>query len=336
MHIPDGVLSTEVCLGTGVIAAGAVGYSLHRLRDSLADRTVPMTGMMAALIFAGQMVNFPIAAVGIPSVSGHLMGGVLATAVLGPWAGCVAVTLVLAVQCLLFADGGLLALGANVLNMAVVGSLGGYAVYAAGRRLFPQGAERTGTVVAAVIAAWVSVLAAAALFCLQLRLAVGPESYSFSNIFTLMVSFHAAIGVGEALITGAVLSFVLAQRPELIPALAQRSGYAVGFGRAAAAGLVCALAIAAFLAPFASEYPDGLEAVAERTAFAERATEARVFAFDDYSVPLPIRGWQEAPFWQKVSVSLAGLMGTVSVAAIALLMGRALKPAPAVVKSKHA
>src|SRR5688572_30125481 len=128
MHIPDRVLSPEVCAGTALLAAGAVGYSLHRLRQAPSDRTVPLTGMMAAVIFAGQMVNFPISLFGIPAVSGHLMGGVLASAVLGPWGGCVAVFLVLLVQGVMFADGGLLSLGANTLNMAVIGAWGGYGV----------------------------------------------------------------------------------------------------------------------------------------------------------------------------------------------------------------
>ncbi|MBT4867922.1 MAG: energy-coupling factor ABC transporter permease, partial [Planctomycetaceae bacterium] len=168
MHVPDGLLSTEVCIAAGVISLGAFGYSLRRLKDSLAERTVPMTGMMAALIFAGQMINFPIALLGIPSVSGHLMGGVLAAVVLGPWAGCIAVTLVLIVQCLLFADGGLLALGVNVLNMAVVGSLGGYAVFAFVRQRLGNGAR--GTLAGGIIAAWLSVIAASALFSLQFGL----------------------------------------------------------------------------------------------------------------------------------------------------------------------
>ncbi|NOX56391.1 MAG: energy-coupling factor ABC transporter permease, partial [Planctomycetes bacterium] len=138
MHIPDGVLSTEVCVATGVVSAGAVGYSLHRMKTALADRTIPLTGMMAALVFAGQMVNFPL---GVVPVSGHLLGGVLSAAVLGPWAACVAMTMVLVVQCILFADGGLMALGANVLHMAVVGGLGGYAVYVVIRRWLGGGAR---------------------------------------------------------------------------------------------------------------------------------------------------------------------------------------------------
>src|SRR3974390_2955433 len=118
MHIRDGILSPEVCAAAGLISLAAVGYSLRKLRTDLEDRAVPLTGMLAAVVFAGQMVNFPL--IGLP-VSGHLLGGVLAATVLGPWAGCLAITLVLVVQAVLFNDGGLVSLGANILNMAVVG-----------------------------------------------------------------------------------------------------------------------------------------------------------------------------------------------------------------------
>ena len=121
MHIADGFLSTQVCIGAGLLAAGAIGLSLRKLNETVSSRTVPLTGMMAALIFAAQMVNFPLM---LAPASGHLLGGVLAAIVVGPWAGCVAISLVLFLQMALFADGGWLAYGANVLNMGVVGSLG--------------------------------------------------------------------------------------------------------------------------------------------------------------------------------------------------------------------
>ena len=332
MHILDGVLNPQVCGVTGAISIAAVGYSLHKLRNSLADRMVPLTGMMAALIFAGQMVNFPL--IGTP-VSGHLMGGVLAAVLLGPWAGCVAITLVLIVQFALFSDGGMLALGANVLHMGVVGSWGGYAVYAAVRRLL--GNTDRGTVVGAVVASWLSVMAAAALFCLEFWLSWHrtESAYDFTNILTLMVTLHSAIGIGEALITGAVVSFVLAQRPDLIYAPEAPTGVLAGVGRAATAGVVCALAVSAFLAPFASGYPDGLEAVSEKTAMNRSETDVATLGFGDYKIPLPIAGWQQSGAWQKVSVSLAGLLGTVVVLMIALLLGRTLRPRTSMAESSH-
>lgn len=314
MHIQDGYLSTGVCLATGAISLGAVGYSLHRMKDSLGERTVPLTGMMGSLIFAGQMVNFPI---GLP-VSGHLMGGVLAAAILGPWAGCVAVTLVLIAQWALFSDGGLLALGANVLHMAVLGSIGGYAVMTTVRKML--GGRFRGTVAGAVVAAWLSVLAASAVFCLEFRLSYSASDFDFANIFTLMVTLHALIGVGEAIITGFVVSLIYQQRPDLIDAARpKRQSVTVTVGRVVTAGLVCALAVAAFAAPFASGLPDGLDSVAER--FRIAASEQTISGlFADYDA-IPVAGWQ------GLSVSLAGIGGSLAVFAAAVLIGRAL-PAP--------
>ncbi len=309
MHILDGLLSPEVCVVTGVVSVGALGYSIHRLKDSLADRIVPMTGMMSALIFAGQMVKFPLI-----GTSGHLIGGVLAATVLGPWAGCVALTLVLVVQCFLFADGGISAVGANMLHMAVIGSWGGYAIEDAIRRLCRN--KQTGTIIGAVVASWVTVMAAACLFCLEFRLSQTNEPFDFLNIFTLMVTFHAGIGIGEALITGLVVSFILRHRSDLIYTPEQASGMLVGTGRVFAAGVTCAIAVAAFFAPFASTLPDGLESVAERMGFDKLGSETSFSVLPDYSVPIPFDGWQ------GISVALAGVGGTLAVLIIALMLGR--------------
>ncbi len=341
MHIQDGVLSPAVCAATGAISLGAVAYSVHRLKQSVGDRTIPLTGMMAALVFAGQMVNFPI---GVP-VSGHLLGGVLAAAVVGPWAGCVAMTLVLFVQWALFSDGGLLALGANVLHMAVLGSWGGHAV-----RMFVQrfvGDSHKGIVIGSVVAAWTSVMAAAALFCLEFRLSVPPGEIDFSKVFTLMVSFHSLIGLGEALITGAAISFVLSHRPDLIcrmgtlaapemrragdnfgdsqevrgltPAGSPAIRGASSITRTLVAGLVIALAIAAFLSPFASEYADGLEAVLGKVGGEFHPTASVPGLFADYDkVPVPVAAWE------KIAVSVAGIGGTLAVFTLAWLLGQAL------------
>lgn len=316
MHIPDGVLSPEVCIGCGALSAGAIGYSLYRLRDSLADRTVPLTGMMASLVFAGQMINFPLP--GMP-VSGHLIGGVLCASILGPWAACLAMTLVLVVQCILYADGGLLALGANLLNMAVLNAWGGYAIWSVARSLF--GRSTRGLVFAAVTAAWMSVMASAALFCLEFRLSWSGAEFDFSRIFGLMVAFHALIGVGEAMITGSVLRFVLAHRADLIQTAPVPAATSIpaSIGRFVVAGLTASFVVAAFLAPFASEWPDGLEAVAERTGFGELAGTPRAFLLDDYALP----GLPEQ--WSPLSVSLAGILGVAVVMGFAWITGKAWK-----------
>jgi cobalt/nickel transport system permease protein len=316
MHIPDGYLSPDVCAATGVIAAAAVGCSIYKLRDELADRVVPMTGMMAAMIFAGQMVNFQLVVV---PVSGHLIGGVLAGLILGPWAGCLALTMVLIVQRFLFSDGGMFTLGANILHMAVIGSIGGYAVASVVRRFFRN--ERVGTIVGAVIASWVTVVAASALFCLEFRLSHSPREFQFGNLFALMVAIHSLIGIGEAFITGGVVAYVLGQRPDLFITNgdSSRRGFIGGMGRVVAAGIVLALCIGAFLAPFASRLPDGLDAVAEKHGFSDLSRSAWSI-FTDYDKVLPTGTGN----WQGLSVSVAGVIGTLAVFLLAMGFGRAV------------
>ena len=329
MHIQDGVLSPVVCAATGAISLGAVSYSVHRLKQSVGDKTIPLTGMMAARVFAGQMINFPIGA----PVSGHLLGGVLAAMVVGPWAGCVAMTLVLFVQWALFSDGGLFALGANVLHMAVIGAWGGHAVRLLVQRLV--GDSHRGIVIGSVVAAWTSVMAAAALFCFEFRLSWPPNEIDFSKVFALMVSFHSLIGLGEALITGVAISFVLNQRPELICRMGTparpieetgRSAHptAAAVTRTLIAGLVIALAIAAFLSPFASPFDDGLEAVLNKLGIENFNLTNRVSGLlEDYDkVPVPVAAWQ------SIAVSVAGIGGTLAVFSLAWLLGKALPAAP--------
>ncbi len=312
MHIQDGVLSPAVCVATGAVSVAAVGYSLHKLKASIAERIVPLTGMMAALVFAGQMVNFPL---GVVPVSGHLIGGVLAAVVLGPWGGCLALTLVLVVQRFLFSDGGLLTLGTNVLHMAVIGSIGGHAVYSFVSRL--AGGGRRACLIGVATASWLSVMAAAALFCLEFRLSHAAPDFDFGRIFLLMVSFHALIGVGEALISVAVINFIWQQRPDLIESPSVATGPIAGLGRVLTAGMVAALAIGAFLAPFASSLPDGLDSVAGRFGFNGDAVSSWT-AFDDYDA-IPLGDWS------GLSVSVAGIVGTLLVFLAAVAIGRAFR-----------
>ncbi len=309
MHIRDGILAPEVCLAAGAISLGAITYSLRRLRFDLEDRAVPLTGMMAAIVFAGQMVNFPL--FGLP-VSGHLLGGVLAAVMLGPWAGCLAISMVLIVQAVLFSDGGLMSLGANILNMAVVGAWGGYAVYATIRRMLGNGAAAT--VSAAVIAAWLSVLGAAALFCAEFLCSSRSAGVDPRGVLSLMVLYHSLIGVGEALITGAVLSFVLARRGDLVPT-PNAPGSVGTIGRFAATGLMAALAVAAIVAPFKSESPDGLDAAAQDLKFDKLEVERPALVLDDYAIPVPEPVW-----WPALPVSLAGIMGTLVVFIAAVVL----------------
>lgn len=328
MHIADGILSPAVCLGSGALAAGAIGFSLRRLNQTVSLRTVPLTSMLAALIFAGQMVKFPLLVV---PAYGHMLGGVLAAVVAGPWAGCLAISLVLFLQMALFADGGWLAYGANVLNMGVVGSLGGYAVFAAIRHRLPG---HRGVVVGSIIAAWVSVVAASALFCVEFALSQPRDAFDLPKVVALMTSFHSLVGVGEALITGGIVSYVVAQRPDLVVEHAPEAGSVAGVGRLATIGIVAALLIAAFIAPFTSEGEDGLEAVAERTHFNALEQPAKALFFSDYEIPLPGVDLTQG-VWQKASVSLAGLFGTACVLGIAWSFGRILHPQAPATEAGH-
>jgi cobalt/nickel transport system permease protein len=318
MHIADGILSPEVCLGTGIVAAGAIGLSFRKLEESISSRTVPLTGMMAAIIFAAQMVKFPLV---VAPAWGHLLGGVLAGVVVGPWAGCVAISLVLFLQMALFADGGWLAYGANVLNMGVVGSLGGYALYAAIRRRIPG---HRGIVVGAVVASWASVVAASALFCIEFGLSHHDGRFDLSRLFAVMTSFHSLIGVGEALITGGLVSYLLAVRPDLIREPSSKPGAVANISRVVWLGAVAALAVAAFVAPFAAEGDDGLEAVADRMKFHILEEKPRALLLSDYEVPIPGVNTSSG-FWHKLSVSLAGVFGTASVLGMTFVFGRVAK-----------
>lgn len=314
MHIRDGILGPEVCLVGAVLATAAVGYSLRRLRSDLADRAIPLTGMLAAVIFAGQMVNFPL--FGLP-VSGHLLGGVLAAVVLGPWAGCVALSLVLLVQAILFADGGLLSLGVNIVNMAVVGAWGGGAIYSGCRRMF--GASQQSALFSSIIAAYLSVLLAAALFCVEFAATRSNAAFDLRQVSVWMLFYHALIGVGEAGITGAVVAFLLARRPELI--LREMTAVQPSRRRAVAWGLaIVAVLIGVLAAPWASSSPDGLDAVSERIGFESLGID-RTLIFADYDqIPLPTG-------WDTLSVSLAGLLGTVVVLCLGWGLNRWLQRA---------
>lgn len=206
MHIPDGFLNTEVCAVTSVAGAGAVGYAAMRARDELDERRVPLLGATAALVFALQMVNFPVAG----GTSGHLLGAALATVLLGPWLGILVVALVLAVQALAFADGGITVLGANVLNMAALGALATQALLDAAGAL----RERTGGLLGVTaLASWMSVMVAATATAVELA---ASGTITLTTVLPAMLEVHAVIGVGEAAITVAVVATVLAVRPDVV------------------------------------------------------------------------------------------------------------------------
>ena len=308
MHLADGFLDAATCAGTGLAAGGAVALALRCVRRAMGDRLVPLMGMMSACVFSAQMVNFPIP--GVPGTSGHLVGGVLAAVVLGPWAGVLAMTVVLVVQCLLFYDGGLTALGANALNMAVVGPLAGYAVYALVRQ-FARGPS--GIVVGAVVAAWVSVELSAALCAVELW---SSGKYPLSFVLPAMLLVHSIIGVGESLITGVVVAFLLRVRPDMIYNAPSSCGSELRWRHVAVAGLSVALIVAFFLSPLASAAPDGLEHVTGPLAGAEVAS-ALPTPMPDYLVPGLGNIW--------LATSLAGVLGSLVVFALAWILARGLR-----------
>jgi cobalt/nickel transport system permease protein len=207
MHIPDGFLSGTVNLGAAGAAVAALGISLRHTGKHMEERQVPLLGLTAGFVFAAQMLNFPV----LGGTSGHFLGAMLATALLGPFAACVALSLVLMVQCLGFSDGGLTALGSNILNMGVVGVLAGWALQKALQKLLPKNSR--GRLLSLALGAWASVMAASGACAMEL--AVSGTS-TWGVVLPSMLGVHALIGVGEALITTAVLATIMAARPELM------------------------------------------------------------------------------------------------------------------------
>jgi len=209
MHIPDGFVSNSIAVATYAVSTGAVALALQRAKRNLDERQVPLLGVTAAFIFAAQMLNFPVAG----GTSGHFLGALLAAILLGPLNAILIMALVLLIQCLVFADGGLTALGVNVFNMGVLAGGAGYFIFRGLNFLLPK--NRAGFLAAAGVAAWLSVELAASACAMELALSgVSP----LKLVFPAMALVHALIGIGEAVITAAVLSVVLAARRDLIPA----------------------------------------------------------------------------------------------------------------------
>ena len=313
MHIIDGMLDLRVAAAAGVFGSAGLLVGLRRLDRRLGERTTVLMGTMSAFVFAAQMVNFPI---GPLPISGHLLGGVLAAVMLGPWAGAVVIAAVLIVQCFLFGDGGLTALGANFINMGLIGAVAGYAIYAPIRRAI---GGRRGVLIGGMVAAWFSVLLAAGAFTIEL--AASGRRADFFNVLGLMALVHSAIGLGEALITGLVLRFILRARPDLVYE-ADREGdemppsNAQHWGQVVFAGLGIALAMAVVLAPFASSRPDGLEYVGARLGFLPKSHPLLAAPIPDYELTAFGSGHL------KIATALAGMVGTVVVFGLGVGLAR--------------
>jgi cobalt/nickel transport system permease protein len=232
LHAPDGFLTVPIALVMWALTLVVLALAVERASRSLDERAVPLMGVTAAFIFAAQMVNFPVAG----GTSGHLLGGVLAAVLLGPWAATLVMTAVIAVQALVYQDGGLVVLGANIFNMGIVGTMGGYAIYASLCRVL--GGEARRRLPAAAIAAWSAVMLGA--LAMTVELAMSGTS-PLEVALPAMLGVHALIGVGEALITVAALAFIGAVRPDLLTLREARhdapaSGHGPGVRRAQGAG----------------------------------------------------------------------------------------------------
>ena len=301
MHIPDNFLSIIVSLICWAITALTLSVAISRTNKSLGERQVPLMGVMAAFIFAAQMINFPV----LGGTSGHLLGGALAAIALGPWAGMLVMTAVIAVQGLLFQDGGLVVMGANILNMGLLTAAVGYGLYRS-----VNGRGRVVRLAVAGVAAWLSVMTGALFTALQIWLSGNAE---IQVIVPAMLVIHAFIGIGEALITVAALSFIMSSRPDLLD---EKSESAQGGRGWILVGVLITLAVV-MLSPLASADPDGLERVAIDLGFIGTAQSAPYEIIPDYTIP----------FLGETSLStiVAGVIGVVVVLGVAFLTGRSMQ-----------
>ena len=308
MHIPDGFLSAPVAATAWLAAGAALAGTLRAERRDSARVPSGVLGSLAAFVFAAQMVNLPVA----PGTSGHLVGATLTAILVGPWRALIIMAVVLAIQAMLFQDGGFTAYGANLLDMGLAGSFVGFGLVSLATR-FLRGLR--GHVVGAVLGAFTATLCGAVLTSLWLALS---GLYPLRGILPLMLVTHTAIGVLEAALTGAILVTLLRWRPDLVAG----AGGAGGLRRPAAVAvgvLGVALVVAAFLAPFASRLPDGLERTALDLGFSARANPI---------LPAPLE--ESALFLgplAPLAPALAGLIGTLSVALVAWMAARSLSKA---------
>ena len=277
MHIPDGFLDIKTAGTAAALAAGGLGAALRQAKRELPPRRVPLLGLGAAFVFAAQMVNFPVAG----GTSGHLIGAALVAGLLGLPAAVIVMATVLIAQCFLVADGGVTALGANVFNMAVVAPAAGLLAYRAVSRVLPG---LRGQVAAMAFAGWCSTVASALACAGQLAWS-GTVGWAVG--LPAMTGIHMIIGLGEGAISALVFFAVAQARPELAAGAAVTSAGAAegGAGGFVKYGLLAALGVALFAAPFACPWPDGLEAVAAKLGFEHVAHEAAPAPMPDYAFP---------------------------------------------------
>lgn len=296
LHIPDGFLDNTVAIFCWVISLIILGLGVRKAQADYNEKLIPLAGVMAAFIFAAQMINFPV----LGGTSGHLIGASLAFIVLGPWLGLMVMMAVVGLQALLFQDGGLVAMGANILVMGIVPGFIATGLYGLARNRTDLGGIRL-----AGFAAWMSVVAGALVTAILLG---ASGTVSLPLVLPIMVGVHMLIGVGEALITVAALTFLKRSRPVLLDDRSTSPG-----GRWLIYGLGIALLVV-LLAPFASTRPDGLEWVAQQQGFIDRAVAAPLNLLPGYTIP----GLGDS----AVSIIIAGFVGVLLVILSAFLLGR--------------
>jgi cobalt/nickel transport system permease protein len=304
LHIPDGFLTIFVSLFFWLVTIILVGLAVSKTNQSLGEKQIPLMGVMAAFIFSAQMLNFPVAG----GTSGHFLGGALAAIVLGPWAGILVMTAVVGVQALLFQDGGLLVMGANIFNMGILTAVTGFGLY---RLVIHR--QRGLRLAVAGAGAWIATMAAALITSLQLWLSGTTQ---LEIVLPAMLIVHALIGIGEGLITVAALTYIEGSRPDLLSTEKSASegsrGWVVG-------GILVTL-VALLLTPFASGNPDGLERIAKDLGFLGSGQDAPYQILPDYTIP--VFGETE------LSTILAGVVGAVVLMGIMILVGRNLRKRP--------
>lgn len=305
LHIPDGFLSVPVALIGWLLAILFIGLALRQTREKFDERQIPLMGVMAAFIFAAQAINFPV----LGGTSGHLLGGALATIVLGPWAAVLVMAAVIGLQGLLFQDGGLLVMGWNITNMGVLTVFVAAAVYRLVRGRLAN--DRTGLIIGGAAGAWLSVMAAA--LATSLELAASGTS-PLNIVLPAMLAVHAAIGTGEAIITVGALLLIYSTRPDLLRqgALSTDQKSLTGV----AVGLLIALTVALFSFT-ASGDPDGLERVAEDQGFLQTALDPLYSLLPDYTIPFLGN--------ETVSGIVAVVVGTLVVFGLALIIGQVIR-----------
>ncbi len=289
MHIPDGFLDAKTWVSTGLVSITTIGYAAKKAQKELGEKQIPLMGVMAAFIFAAQMLNFPVAG----GTSGHFVGAALAAIFLGPWAASLLMTTILIIQSLLFADGGVTALGANILNMAILAPFSAYWIYTSLKNLLPS---RISLSIATFVASWFSVLISAIACTLELATSgIAPVSL----VLPAMASWHTLIGLGEGLITLTVAQLILKVRPDLFK-IAPKPDYKI-----LVAGLLISLFLAGILSPFASTLPDGLERVAINLGFLKLGEGRHLVKspIPDYAFPKLEN--------EQMATALAGVIGTL-------------------------